>query len=143
MIKYLLLFLTVVIITYIYNDKSKVPTAPIVSSDAVKVTNAEQVFERAYSYEFYIGEKSISGAPELSAITPPKQKTVVEQQFLHQPTQFEGTDKITDSVSQLPPEVLPGIEFIKSDDKLYFKEGNEGKYISVIPEQKPLLVRKE
>lgn len=41
----------------------------------------------------------------------------------------------------LPTEVHPGVEFFHEKSKVYFSCKNEGKYISVVPDQKPLLAK--
>jgi hypothetical protein len=37
--------------------------------------------------------------------------------------------------------VLPGVEFIEFSEKPYFTSKNEGSFISVTPDQKPMLVK--
>lgn len=99
--------------------------------------------DKAYSYEIYYEdvEPVIKKEPTQSSFQINRAEQPIT--YNHQPIEGIGTDLNNINHGLLPTEVLPGIEFINEESKVYFSGKNEGKYISVIPGQRPLLVRDE
>lgn len=133
------------------NEKNITPQVP--ESDTIKSRgsfleattldrdNKEHLQSKAYSYEFFYTDTQAVIKKEPTSINFQANKVIEPSFFTHQPTENIGTDLNNINEGLLPTEVLPGVEYIKEDDKVYFSGKNEGKYISVIPGQKPLLVR--
>lgn len=112
------------------------------SKNSIEQTSQNNSAINEYSYEFYIKEDKVTHSkPPSQKVTNKNQKVV--HSYTHQPTQFDGTDSFSKIEAQLPGEILPGFEYIPESEQPIFEGSNEGKYISVIPNHKPLLVRKE
>lgn len=102
-----------------------------------------ELSQRSYSYEFYRSKQDDLSNPTVAQNVEPTDNIVQMQQFIHQPIPSQGTNEFVDNEKRLPKQVLPGVEYIETEEKPFFNETNVGKYISVVPDISPLLVREE
>ncbi|WP_462146590.1 hypothetical protein [Pseudoalteromonas gelatinilytica] len=102
-----------------------------------------ELSESSYSYEFYSSKLDNLSNPMIAQDVEPTDNIFQKQQFTHQPIPSQGTNKFVENEKRLPKQVLPGVEFIETEEKPFFDGTNEGKYISVVPDISPLLVREE
>lgn len=99
--------------------------------------------KRPYSYEFYTSKQDNLSNSLAAQSVEPTDNIAQKQQFTHQPIPLQGTNEFVEDEKGLPKQILPGVEYIETEEKPFFNGTNAGKYISVVPDISPLLVREE
>ena len=134
----LTLLILVLVTTIVVNDKS------IISVEEAPAQASKLLLEESpYSYEFYTSEESkVSNGPVVQKVKL-EDSVTKESQFKHQPTPFEEASELLEIELNLPTQVLPGVEYIETEEKPFFNGTNEGKRISVVPGVVPLLISEE
>lgn len=144
MIKVLMVIFILISGIFIFLNENSNQSVDVLAENKAPITQGAQLFleNKAHSYELFHSEAIKKVAKKESSLALEHINSIKStSEYSHQPTENVGTNNLNIDDGTLPSEVLPGVEFIEFGEKAYFTSKNEGRFISVTPNQKPMLVK--